>query len=96
MIFLFNSLKLDREGFMTATSILSKGMVPEQRIKLFEIMGDSNEKAMEAYLYTLLDLEMIALADEILVNSQANEYLNFKAYRALKDSEQIFGLDLFI
>lgn len=95
LLALFDQVELEKEDFMEITSVLSKGMLPEQRMKLFEILGDSNEKALDAYMFTLLDLEMLSLADEILNNSQATEYLNFKAYRALKDSNQNFSLNLF-
>ena len=96
LISLFSDLDLKKEDFMRITSILSKGMLPEQRIKLFEILTESNEKAMDAYLFTLFDLEILDPAYEILDNSQANEYINFKAYRALKENNQTFSLNLFV
>ena len=71
-------------------------MIPEQRMKLFEILSDENEDAMDAYLYTLYDLEMIAPANAILDNSQSDEYQNFKAYRALKECGKNFSIDMFV
>lgn len=77
-------------------SISAKEMIPDNRIKLFEILSDKKEEAMDAYLFTLLDLEMLALADTILDNSHQDEYPNFKAYRVLKECGKNFNIELFI
>jgi hypothetical protein len=96
LIDLFSLLDLDKKDFMEISLILSKKMVPEQRMRLFEILSEKSEKAMDAYLFTLFDLEMLSAADEILENSQDDEYMNFKAYRELKESNKHFNIDLFI
>ncbi len=96
LISLFNNLELDTKDYMKISIALSKQMVPEQRIKLFEILSEEKEEVTEAYLFTLFDLEMIAPADEILEHSQPDEYLKFKAYRALKECNKHFNINLFI
>lgn len=93
---LFSTLELSIEDYLKITKILRQGIIPEQRIKLFEGLSDINDDAMEAYLYTLYDLEMIAPADAILEISLPNEYLNYKAYRALKESNKNFDINLFV
>jgi hypothetical protein len=93
---LFNKLDLTTKDYITASSILSTGMIPEQRMKLFETLSEDKDNAMDAYLFTLFDLEMLAPADEILENSQQAEYLNFKSYRALKECNKHFNINLFI
>lgn len=95
LIALFEILELDEKDFIEASSILSATMIPEYRIKLFETISDDKEEAMDAYLFTLFDLEMIAPADAILEISQADEFLKFKAYRALKECHQNFNIKLF-
>lgn len=97
LIEIFKKLALSKKDYIEISSILSKGgMIPEQRMKLFEILSDENEDAMDAYLYTLYDLEMIAPANAILDNSQSDEYQNFKAYRALKECGKNFSIDMFV
>ncbi len=91
-----NKLEFDEKDYIDMSRLLSKSMVPDQRIALFEILSNDKEEVMSAYLYTLFDLEMLELANEILQVSQESEYLNFKAYRALKDNNQNFNIDLFI
>ncbi len=95
LIKLFNTLDLSAKDYIEASSILSSSMIPEQRMKLFETLSEDKEKAMDAYLFTLFDLEMLAPADEILENSQPTEYLNFKSYRALKECNKHFNINLF-
>jgi len=97
LVSLVKALDLTKEEFIQLSSVIAKsGMLPEQRIKLFEMLSDENEVAVDAYLYTLFDLEMIAPVGEILDNSQADEYQNFKAYRALKECNQNFSIELFV
>ena len=75
---------------------MSRCMIPEQRMKLFETLSDEHEDAMDSYLFTLFDLEMLAPANAILDISLPDEYMNFKAYRALKESNQHFNINLFV
>ena len=93
---LFEEVELSEEDYIKISSIFSMNMVPDQRLKLFETLSEKSEDAMPAYLYTLFDLEMIAPADEILENSQPEEYVYFKAYRALKECNKHFDINLFV
>ncbi|WP_373036799.1 hypothetical protein [Sulfurimonas sp.] len=93
---LLNILELDTKDLIKVSSTLSTGMIPEQRIKLFETLSEKREDAVEAYLFTLFDLEMLAPANDLLHNTQDHEYLNFKAYSALKECGKNFNINLFI
>jgi len=96
LISLFNQLTLDTKDYLKISIILSKQMIPEQRIKLFETLSEDKDEVTDAYLFTLFDLEMLAPADEILENSQPDEFLKFKSYRALKECNKNFNINLFI
>jgi len=97
LLSLFEQLELSKEDYIQISMQLSKtDMIPEQRIKLFETLSEKYEDAIDAYLFTLYDLEMLAPADAILDNSQADEYQNFKAYRALKECGKNFSINLFV
>ncbi len=93
---LFEKLDLDGKDYIDISIALSKGMIPEQRIKLFETLSEKSDLYMKAYLFTLFDLEMNSLATDILNNSQPEEYMRFKAYNALKESHKNFNINLFI
>ena len=96
LIALFSTLDLALRDYIEISIALSHGMIPEQRMKLFEILSSEKEEAMDAYLYTLYDLEMLAPANDILDISQSDEYQNFKAYRALKECNRHFSIEIFI
>ena len=97
LIELMKELHLAKEDYINISRQLAKGgMIPEDRMKLFEILAEQDEAAMDAYLYTLFDLEMISLAREILQNSHSDEYENFKAYLELKECGKNFNIELFV
>jgi hypothetical protein len=93
---LLSALEFDMKDYLHIAYITSSGMIPEQRIKLFETLSNQNDEATDAYLFTLFDLEMLSPAYALLDISQPDEYLNFKAYRALKECNQQFSIELFI
>jgi hypothetical protein len=95
LISIFLALELNKDEYIEVSRALG-AMIPEQRIKLFETLSEDNDDIMEAYLYTLYDLEMLSLASEILAISQSNEYMNFKAYQALKECNKNFNINLFV
>lgn len=93
---LFGELELSSDDYIKASQKLSRGMIPEQRIKLFEMLSVENENTIEAYLFTLFDLEMLDPAKEILDNSQNGEFIYFKAYSSLRDCGKHFDINLFM
>jgi hypothetical protein len=95
LISFFDILTLDTKDLIQASSALAT-MLPDQRIKLFETISEVREDAVEAYMFTLFDLEMVSSANELLENTQDDEYVNFKAYCALKESGKNFNINLFI
>ncbi|QOY53110.1 hypothetical protein [Candidatus Sulfurimonas baltica] len=96
LISLFDKLDLNSQDYIKVSQALSKTMIPDQRIKLFETLSAEDDKIMEAYLYTLFDLEMLAPAQEILDNSQSNDYIYFKAYSSLRECGKYFDINLFL
>jgi len=96
LISLFKDLKLTSVDYIEASKKLSRAMLPEQRIKLFETLSNEDDAATEAYLFTLFDLEMLTPAKEILDISQPDEYAHFKAYSSLRECGKHFDINLFI
>ena len=95
LISIFTDLGLEKDEYIKVSRALG-AMIPEQRIKLFETLSEEDDDVMDAYLYTLYDLEMLSLASEILAISQPNEYMNFKAYQALRECNKNFNINLFV
>jgi hypothetical protein len=96
LLSLFSDLDLSSDDYMKISQALSKGMIPELRMGLFETLSTSDDSITEAYLFTLFDLEMIEPAKEILENSQDDEYVYFKAYSSLRECGKHFDINLFI
>lgn len=96
LISLFKTLKLSSNDYIDISMALSKNMLPEQRIRLFETLSETNDDAMEGYFYTLYDLQMIDTANEILNNTSKDDYLIFKAYRDLKSANKHYDIALFL
>lgn len=96
LIKLLSKLELTSNDYIVMSKVLSHHMIPEQRIKLFEMLSEKNEEVMGAYLFTLYDLEMNDLAKEILNISQKDEFLNFKSYRDLKECGKNYNIELFV
>lgn len=89
-------LKLSSEDWINVSEAMSKNMLPEQRIRLFEMLSEKNDDAMEGYLFTLYDLQMIDTANEILNNTSKDDYLIFKAYRDLKRANKHYDIALLL
>lgn len=68
-------------------------MSPEQLIKLFEDISANDESLCASYLYILFEYEMIDQAREIILNSQKDEYIVFKAMLDLRDAGKNYTLD---
>lgn len=96
LVTIFSSLKLSSNDWIDLSAAMSKNMLPEQRIRLFEMLSENNDDAMEGYLYTLYDLQMIDTANEILNNTAHNDFLIFKAYRDLKRANKHYDIAIFL
>ncbi len=93
---LLEDLRCEDGDWIDLSIAMSKNMLPEQRIRLFETLSETNDDAMEGYLYTLYDLQMNDAADEILNNTAHDEYQIFKAYRDLKRANKHYDIAIFL
>jgi hypothetical protein len=71
-------------------------MSPEQLIKLYEDIMAADESKTESYLYVLSEFEMITQVREIIVNSQKDEFILYKALIDLKDAGKKYTIDSLI
>lgn len=81
--------------FLGLAKVVADHMLPEQRIKFFEMLSEANEKALDGYLLTLFDLEMHDKAKEILDATAADEYVLFKAFAELKECDKHYDINIF-
>ena len=81
--------------YLYLATVVADHMLPEQRIKLFESLSEKDDKALDAYLLTLFDLEMIDKAKELLETTTGDEYQLFKAYAELKGCSKHYDIKIF-
>ncbi|NWF66776.1 MAG: hypothetical protein HXX81_04825 [Campylobacterales bacterium] len=91
-----NKAGCSTDDFIQLAVKLKSILNPNEMIALFEYISNKNEDAIEAYLYTLLNFEMIDKAKEILDASLKSDYLKIKAYLELKEQNKHYPLELFI
>lgn len=96
LISLISKLELNKSDYLSISKELSIHMIPEQRIQLFQELSEQDEEALDAYFYTLFDLEMIEKAKECLDSIGSDDALKFRAYLALKESGHNFNINLFM
>ncbi len=92
---LIQKVAITEDEFICGSIILSRSMMPEERINLFERLSNANEDATAAYIYTLYDLEVVEQANDLLDTLRENEYPQFRAYRALRETNKNFSINLF-
>lgn len=85
--------KFTNSELMEVARNYKRTMSPEQLIKLFEDISSGDEKLTGAYLYVLFEYEMIDDVRGILVNSQKDEFIVFKAMLDLRDAGKHYTLD---
>jgi hypothetical protein len=68
-------------------------MSPEQLLKIVEEISDENEKYSECFIYLLLEYGLIEQAKDVLLNSQKDEFLVFKALIDLKEMGKHYSLN---
>ncbi len=75
---------------------LSKLYTPHEILALFEKLIRHDDKAFKAYLYVLIEFEMLDKANEILQDTQRGEYLDFKAFLDLRKAGKHYPAELLL
>lgn len=93
---LIKKIEITNNDLIQLAREYKESMTPEQLIKFFEDIATHNEKFTESYLYVLSEYQMIDEMREILLNSQKDEFIVYKAYLDLRDDGKHYSLDAFI
>lgn len=88
--------KFDKDDYVTLAKIALKKGNPDEALELFYILSKDSNDAMAAYIYLHLELEMIEKARELVMLSDDDEFLLYKAFICLKDSGKSIRLNLFL
>ncbi len=95
LIDLIHQIEVSEDDYICGSLVLAHYMLPQQRIDLFERLSNEDDKATAAYIFTLYDLELLEEANNLLDAASDDEYLHFRAYKALKDAGKHYSIHLF-
>ncbi len=95
LIEMIKLIDVDEEDYICGSIVLSRHMMPQQRMDLFERLSNDDDNAMAAYIFTLYDLEVLEEANNLLDAAREDEYLHFRAYKALKEAGKNYSIHLF-
>ncbi len=95
LIDLIHQIDVSEDDYLCGSIVLAQRMLPQQRMKLFEQLSERREEAMAAYIYTLYDLGVVEEANNLLDGARHDEFLQFRAYRALKEANKNYSINLF-
>lgn len=87
--------KFSKDDYLACAKSMKRKHTPNEWIKLFEYLADNDDSAEEAYLFVLLDLEMLAEAKNRLKAQPIYEFLNVRAYLDLKSAGKSYPTELF-
>jgi len=98
IINIVNSVTFTKESYtQLAKALKSTNLSPDFRIELFKNMIEDSDDAIEGYLYTLLNLEMITEAENMILELQAEDLVHIRAFIILKKADStLLDIDYFI
>jgi hypothetical protein len=83
----------NKQEFLDMAKLYKKSLTPDEIIGLFEELSNSNEQALDAYVYILFEYDMIYKIRDIFSSTSSEELTAFKALLELKDSGKQYTLD---
>ncbi len=90
---ILKNIKFTKNDYVEMARNYRISLNPDKIIDLFEKLSNQNEEAMTAYLYVLSEFEMIDKLREVLINTNENEFISFKALVDLKDAGKHYNLE---
>lgn len=92
---IINDQRMSSKEFIKMAMMLSHKLSPDACLNIFEKLREAHLQAESAYLYVLFELSMIDQAREILQNSAADEFSEFKTLLFLRDHSKAVPTCLF-
>ncbi len=94
---LIDSISFSKDEYLRLAQVIKdSNMSPDFRIELFKHLTEKSDDAVEGYLYTLLNLEMISDAEELMQELQPEGMVHVRAYITLKKTDPtLLDLDYF-
>lgn len=88
--------KFDKDDYIALARLVLKKGNPDEALELFYVLSKDSHEAMSAYIYLHLELEMTDKAKELVMLSDDDEFLLYKAFICLKESGKSIRLNSFL
>ena len=98
IVALCDSVGFSSEDYMELAKFTRNRVSPDKWLKTFSDLSDKSEKAHKAFVYVLLELEMIERAqNEVKYSANSDEMRGIRAYMELKRvSKENYPLEIFV
>jgi len=93
---LLESMEPAEKDYLQIAQRLSKLYTPDEVLRFFERAVARDEKAFKAYIFVLIEFEMLDKANELLQDTARGEYLDFKAFLDLRKAGKHYPMDLLL
>ncbi len=93
---LLDSMEVSEEDYLQIAQRLSKLYTPDEVLRFFEKRVAADEKAFKAYIFVLIEFEMLDKANELLQDTARGEYLDFKAFLDLRRAGKHYPMELLL
>ncbi len=93
---LLETIKPSEEEYLRIAQRLSKLYTPDEVLRFFEKVVARDDKAFKAYIFVLIEFEMLDKANELLQDTARGEYLDFKAFLDLRKAGKHYPMDLLL
>ncbi len=93
---LINDTQMNKDEYLEVAKILKKDINPDTLVTMFERIFNKDNNAGKAYIYILIELQMLEKAQDVLDNSDEDEYEEFKTYLFLREKGQKTDLKLLV
>jgi hypothetical protein len=87
------AIELDAKEFIDIAQMYKNSLSPDEVIDVFEALSNSNENALNAYVYILIEFEMIEKVRDIFLSSSSEEFIAYKALLDLRDAGKHYTID---
>lgn len=95
-LFLSKKALFDADDFLSLADSYIKTYSPDDIINIFETLSESSTEAIDAYIYVLLELELIPQAKELIDNNKSKYTDKFKLYVDIKEHDVNCDISSFI
>ncbi len=93
LIKIIKQVELTKQEFLQIAKMYKKSLIPDEIISIFEELSNTNEAALEGYVYVLFEYEMIDKIRDIFASVADEDLIAYKALLELKDSGKQYTLD---